>query len=174
MKSGWSPQSREETEWKPHGGLYFPDEGEQRGRHWPLSGDQQQNTRKQPGDVTGEARVGFIKRVVSHWNSLPQGSGHSNKLARVQETSRQCSQTYSPIFRWSYVEPGAGLYDPCGSPPTWYVLRFYETCYLHQATETYFKNVMKTHKKTFLLRIIQSYSWYRTRTTTRVLSVVCI
>ena len=45
-------------------------------------------------------------------------SGCGTKLARVQQASGQCSQSYGLSFGWSHVEPGVGPSNPYGSLPT--------------------------------------------------------
>ena len=55
--------------------------------------------------------------------SSPESGGHGTgcpamrsqpQAARVQGAFGQHSQTYSLNVGWSCVEPGTGLYDPCG------------------------------------------------------------
>ena len=47
--------------------------------------------------------------------SAPKYKGHGPELARAKGAFGQCSQTWGLDFGWYYVEPGAGLSDPCGS-----------------------------------------------------------
>ena len=66
-----------------------------------------------------DVRERFFTRGSSGVEQAPQGSGHGPKLPQVQEAFGQCSWTYSLIFGWSCVQPGAGLDNHCASLATW-------------------------------------------------------
>lgn len=74
----------------------------------------------------------------------PQGIGHSSKLLEFKKHLDNALR--HTVWFLGGPEQSQKL-DACGSLPTWDIPWFYETCYLHQSTEAYFKNIMKTHKK---------------------------
>ena len=88
---------------------------------------QRQDPRERHGAGTGEGQAGCQGKVLHPeggraLGQAPQGSGHSIEPAGVQEAFGQLAQALGLIFGWSYVEPGVGCDDPCGSLPTWNIL----------------------------------------------------
>ena len=67
------------------------------------------------GAATGEVQVGYQEEHDQVPEQTPQDSGHGTKIARIQEDSGQCSQSYGLIFLGgACLEPVVGFRDSYG------------------------------------------------------------
>jgi len=77
------------------------------------------------GGAAGGQGQGVHQRAVSMERAAQRG-GHSPELLEYKERL-DSTLRHRLGFGWCCVESGVGLDDPCGSPSTWDIPRFYDS-----------------------------------------------
>ena len=110
--------------------------------------------------LSEEVQIGNIFHWGGFWmlEQATEGSSLNMTSSRLQEAFRQCSLICFSVClfvrflnRWSCLELGVRLDDPCGSLPTQYILWHYCRLVESPRLEKIFKIILCNH---FLLAII--------------------